>query len=89
MMTSTETKTKKLLVLLDRVFRFPHNVDKLDLLERVYGPTDQTNAGYKDSKLDLLQRKGLPWWYCELDLANQQKVAELILERYPELEEML
>lgn len=61
-----ESKIDTLTKVLDRVFRFPHNVDKLELLERVYGPTDSTNAGYKDSKLELITRKGLPWWYCEL-----------------------
>lgn len=89
-MANTETgKTTKLSALLDRVFRFPHNVDKLELLEKVYGPTDASNAGYKDSRLTMWEKRGFTWWYCDLDLPNQRKVVEAILERYPELGEML
>jgi hypothetical protein len=71
---------------LDRVMRFPFNVDKLELLEAVYGPTNATNAGYKDSKLTELS-ENFARWYCNLDLANQRIVAKAILDRYPELTE--
>jgi len=87
--TNNSTASDKLSALLDRLFRFPHNIDKLELLDKVYGPTEPFNAGYKDSKLTLWETRGFTWWYCDLDLANQRKVVDAILERYPELEGML
>ena len=83
------TAADKLATLLNRLYKFPHNVDKLELLERVYGPTDGYNAGYKDGKLTMWEKRGFTYWYNDLDLDNQRKVIEAILERYPELEEML
>lgn len=82
-------RAQALMQVLDRVFRFPHNVDKVELLEAVYGPIIGANSGYKDTKLDLLMSRGFPYWYCDLDLANQEKVANLMLERYKDLGDML
>jgi hypothetical protein len=87
-MTNNTAQTK-LATLLDRLYKFPHNVDKLELLELVYGPTDSLNAGYKDSKLSLWERRGFTYWYNDLDIANRIKVVDAILARYPELEGML
>jgi hypothetical protein len=86
---NSSTAANKLASLLNRLYKFPHNVDKLELLERVYGPTDSANAGYKDSKLTMWEKRGFTYWYNDLDLDNQRKVVSAILERYPDLEELL
>lgn len=70
---------------LNRVFKFPHNVNLLELFDSVYGPLDSTNESYRGSKMEMLLDKGFTWWYCDLDLANQEKVVKAMLDRYPEL----
>lgn len=78
----------KLDEILGRVYRFPHNVNLTDLVGEVYGRTE-TNKSYLRSKVKLIERKGLTWWWCELDLAHQHRLAGLIIKRYPELVDLL
>lgn len=76
----TNQSVKQLQRILDFVYRFPYNVSAYDVVRLVYG-TD-ANPGYLKSKEDFIIEKGLPRWYCDLDLGNQEKLASLILERY-------
>lgn len=71
---------------LDRVYRFPHNVNLYDLLREIYGRDPDTNTGYLREKEKLIDRKGFTWWWNELDLANQQKVCALMEKRYGPLQ---
>lgn len=79
-----DLKVVALSAVLDRVFKFPHNVNLTDLVGTVYGRTD-TNKSYLRSKVELIDRKGFTWWYCDLDLDNRNKLINIMLDRYPEL----
>lgn len=72
----------RLIKILEYVYRFPHNVNLYDLLRQVHGRDSETNIGYLREKEKLIDRKGFTWWWCELDLANQRKVAQVMLKRY-------
>jgi hypothetical protein len=71
----------RLMGVLNHAFRFPHNVNMTDLVGEVYGRTN-TNAAYLRGKVELIDRKGFTWWWCELDLPNQEKVARIMIKRY-------
>lgn len=77
----------KLICVLGHVYRFPHNVNLYDLLRQVYGK--EADMGYMKEKADLIDRKGFTFWYCELDLDHQRKIAGIMLERYKDLEGMM
>lgn len=79
------TKVMALSAVLDRVFKFPHNVNPYDLLRHVYGKDTETNMSYLKSKEELIDKKGFTWWYCDLDVPNREKVIIAMLDRYPEL----
>lgn len=87
---SCETAAEGLMhSILDRVLKFEHNVNREDLFTMVYGPITDTNRAYRQSKRELWDRKGFGWWYCDLDLSNQQVVAKAMLARYSELQTLL
>lgn len=79
--TCQKRTVDQLMAILDRVYRFPHNVNLTDPVGEVYGRTD-TNKSYLRSKVELIDRKGFTWWYHELDLPNQRKVVGIMLDRY-------
>lgn len=81
---SRQTEETRLLFILERVYKFPHNVNLTDLVGAVYGRTE-TNQTYLRSKVELIDRKGFTWWYCDLDNDNRRKVAGFILDRYGDL----
>jgi len=64
------------------VYRFPFNVNIENLVEIVHGPRTESNASYMDSKVRQIRDKGLPRWWCDLDLSNQHKVAKEMADRY-------
>lgn len=70
----------QLMSLLDRLYKFPHNVNLYELMRMVYGK--DPNMAYLKQKEDLIDRKGFTWWYCDLDLSNQRIVAHAMLDRY-------
>jgi len=89
-----------LVAVLDLVLRYEFNVNKREMLHRVYGfpygddpRTDYANKtnedGYVQSKMDMLESRGFNRWYCDLDLGNQLALAKLMLERYPDLKKYL
>lgn len=85
-----DNRVNALELVLGYVYRFPFNVNIEDIVETVHGQRTETNASYIDSKVRQIRDKGLPRWWCDLDLSNQHKVAEVIAERYgSELLELL
>lgn len=73
-------KTQQLAKVLNFVYRFPHNVSHEDLVDAVYGK--DANSGYRKEKLDLIQRRGVTYWFNDLDLANQRLLAQMMIDRY-------
>ena len=73
-------KSGQLMKVLSFVYRFPHNVSHEDLIDAVYGK--DANSGYRKEKLDLIQRRGVTYWFCDLDLANQKLLAQMMIDRY-------
>ena len=80
-------QTVKLRNILNQVFRFHYNVGTGPILKAVYG--EESDEGYLESKADQITRRGFESWFCDLDLENQIVVAEMMLERYPDLREVL
>jgi len=85
-LTETNTVSKpgeeaaRLTKVLDFVYRFPFNVSPVKVVETVYGR--DASDSYVQSKLDLIERRGFMYWYCDLDLVNQKRVAQMMIDRY-------
>lgn len=73
-------KTQQLTRVLNFVYKFPHNVSHEDLVDAVYGK--EISNGYRKEKLDLIQRRGVTYWFNDLDLANQAALAQMMVDRY-------
>lgn len=73
-------KAQQLTRVLNFVYKFPHNVSNEDLVDAVYGK--EISNGYRKEKLDLIQRRGVTYWFCDLDLANQNALAQMMIDRY-------
>jgi hypothetical protein len=80
--SQVQGRAPKLKRILDFVYRFPFNVNLLEVAKAVYGDNVNVESGYFKSKMDVIERRGLVYWYCDLDNENQKKVAKLMLERY-------
>jgi hypothetical protein len=76
-----------LVSVMDRLFRFRLNMNSKEIVNRVYGVEEngQARHAYAEGKARMIDERGIDRWYCDLDLGNQLELAEMLLERYPDL----
>jgi hypothetical protein len=70
---------------------FVHNRSIESIVRRTYGFSDQEDKGtegYLESKLDLIQRRGILYWYCDLDSGRAARFERLVEEYRAEQEAM-
>jgi len=70
--------------ILNRVYRFDYNAGLHVIFTAVYGEFSYED-GYIKEKTNQIRTRGFTSWYCNLDSDNQQKIAQLMLDRYPDL----
>jgi len=66
--------------ILQAIAWYPFNVAHADIIEEVYGTEHHKN--YIDEKLDLLQKRGLLWFFCQLDGSHRRRLCVAIEEKY-------
>ena len=68
--------------ILQAIAWYPFNISHEEIIEQVYG-TDH-HKKYIEEKLDLLHKRGLLWFFCQLDGLHRERLCLAIEQEYRE-----